>query len=646
MKLRSFKLENVRSFLDQQELMVEGDISILVGPNGGGKTNLLDALMSVFRRHIIPPAYERPVPTVDEPDRYDIGQSDTLSGTPLERHTSGAGKPQKIVIELEVGPSDLENMAKIKEDTDEQLNSTQYRFTSGHRQAAKNLDLGLVAKGDRICITVTDNQVEAESPKDIAFLTYLQAFEFDSIFRRLKGFDSLQTPLLYLPVNRSANDVESQVILANLNAADLKRQTDAMSSRIVAGISNRAIAVIAERFRRLEQLHGSNALSELNKESNIARLTEALRGLGYEWSVKCVNLNNNTYTLELTKQGSTFRIGSASSGERQLLTYLLSIYALDVRDALIVIDEPELHLHPRWQRSLLRLFEKLAADTGNQFVMATHSPTFISPTSVQYVSRVYSENQQSRVVRLNPSGLPDTKHCFDAINSQNNERIFFADLVVLVEGPSDRMVMERLLSARENAAGGGGAIVEVVSVQGKMMFSQYAALLNACGVRSVQVADLDYVQQVGDDSIKSMLALNAKRIKEAIGDPASIDGETIVRMVDDSIAAGKWVGSEAEWNRIKAHRTKLKPLLSEQESSKLKEFIDAKQSEGIYILRRGSLEAYLPEGHSRKDIDRLIKLVSAPDFEERLPSPQKTELLEIADNIEQRRQAIAKGNLP
>src|SRR5690606_18753791 len=107
--------------------------------------------------------------------------------------------------------------------------------------------------------------------------------------------------------------------------------------------------------------------------------------------------------------------------------------------------------------------------TGNQFLMATHSPTFISPNSVQYVSRVYSENQKSRIVRLNSSALPRAKHQFEAINSQNNERIFFADLVVLVEGPSDRMVVERLLNNREASAGGGGATVEVVAVHGKMM---------------------------------------------------------------------------------------------------------------------------------------------------------------------------------
>lgn len=41
MFVRRIAIENVRSFLDRREIRFEGGISILIGPNGGGKTNLL-----------------------------------------------------------------------------------------------------------------------------------------------------------------------------------------------------------------------------------------------------------------------------------------------------------------------------------------------------------------------------------------------------------------------------------------------------------------------------------------------------------------------------------------------------------------------------------------------------------------------------
>ena len=51
------------------------------------------------------------------------------------------------------------------------------------------------------------------------------------------------------------------------------------------------------------------------------------------------------------------------------------------------------------------------------------------------------------------------------------------------------------------------------------------------------------------------------------------------------------------------------------------------------------------EGHGGKNIDKLIELVNASDFEARLPQPQRDELLGIADAIEATRRAISSGNL-
>jgi putative ATP-dependent endonuclease of OLD family len=162
-----------------------------------------------------------------------------------------------------------------------------------------------------------------------------------------------------------------------------------------------------------------------------------------------------------------------------------------VRDAVIVVDEPELHLHPRWQKVLFDLFERLARETGNQFMLATHSPTFVSPASIQYVSRVYIEDQKSRIVRLNSTDLPNAKYLFNIVNSQNNDRLFFSDRVVVVEGLSDRMFFEKVFDKLGRTA--SHDVLEIVSVRGKYLFEAYAKLLAACHVECTMIADLDYV---------------------------------------------------------------------------------------------------------------------------------------------------------
>jgi putative ATP-dependent endonuclease of the OLD family len=146
-----------------------------------------------------------------------------------------------------------------------------------------------------------------------------------------------------------------------------------------------------------------------------------------------------------------------------------------------LIDEPELHLHPKWQLLLLSLFESLAEVTGNQFILATHSPVFVAPASIQYVSRVFNTSGQSAVVKLDDTALPDKNHLFSIVNSQNNERIFFADKVILVEGATDRIFFEAVFE-RLDISAGASTIYEVVDVGGKSFFGPYKALLGACKI--------------------------------------------------------------------------------------------------------------------------------------------------------------------
>ncbi|MGE8213175.1 MAG: AAA family ATPase [Stenotrophomonas sp.] len=63
-----------------------------------------------------------------------------------------------------------------------------------------------------------------------------------------------------------------------------------------------------------------------------------------------------------------------SAGEKQMLSFIA--YNAFYRDAIFIIDEPELSLHVDWQRQLFPTL--LSQQTGNQFVIATHSPFIYS----------------------------------------------------------------------------------------------------------------------------------------------------------------------------------------------------------------------------------------------------------------------------
>lgn len=64
-------------------------------------------------------------------------------------------------------------------------------------------------------------------------------------------------------------------------------------------------------------------------------------------------------------------IDQLSSGELEILTMAGSLILQDF-SGLLLIDEPELHLHPEWQRGLLDALRAMAPEA--QIILATHSP--------------------------------------------------------------------------------------------------------------------------------------------------------------------------------------------------------------------------------------------------------------------------------
>jgi putative ATP-dependent endonuclease of OLD family len=263
-------------------------------------------------------------------------------------------------------------------------------------------------------------------------------------------------------------------------------------------------------------------------------------------------------------------------------------------------------------------------------LLATHSSVFVSPASIQYVSRVFSRDQKSDIVRLDNEALPDKKHLFSIVNSQNNERIFFTDKVILVEGISDRLFFAKVFSIMMPDLA-QSATYEVVSVGGKGFFEAYRSVLEACHVEYVIIADLDYVVNIGDEAVKRMFAVDPGSIrKDVIENPTSVDGASMVSRLEEAISTSNVFDLTALWEYIKSRRRKLRSNLSAEEQATLQAFLQDCQKRGVFILKRGDLESYLPEGHRSKDLDKLIRLLDEAELLEKLPRDAREELENVA----------------
>jgi predicted ATP-binding protein involved in virulence len=107
---------------------------------------------------------------------------------------------------------------------------------------------------------------------------------------------------------------------------------------------------------------------------------------------------NNEKVIFKNKSGDTFNIEELSTGQKTLLSKILYLYFKNIRDKVILIDEPELSLHPAWQNRVLKLYENFAKENNCQIIIATHSPHIIGSANSKYIRLLVEENGVIEVV--------------------------------------------------------------------------------------------------------------------------------------------------------------------------------------------------------------------------------------------------------
>ncbi len=104
--------------------------------------------------------------------------------------------------------------------------------------------------------------------------------------------------------------------------------------------------------------------------------------LGREFSYQQIT-NGNTLNSKLLYNNEPFNLNQFSPGQKTLFAYAILFFYLDtnsgtnIRESIIIIDEPEKHLHPEAQISLVNALKSIVAKTG-QLWMATHSVHVLS----------------------------------------------------------------------------------------------------------------------------------------------------------------------------------------------------------------------------------------------------------------------------
>ena len=104
----------------------------------------------------------------------------------------------------------------------------------------------------------------------------------------------------------------------------------------------------------------------------------------------------STFRVQVYKKGgSSFNFREASSGEANILSTLISLVPLLKDNSLVLIDEPEISLHPLWQSKYIDLLNKILENvSGCHIIIASHSPFLASDLKPNNSSVVSLKNKK------------------------------------------------------------------------------------------------------------------------------------------------------------------------------------------------------------------------------------------------------------
>lgn len=138
-----------------------------------------------------------------------------------------------------------------------------------------------------------------------------------------------------------------------------------------------------------------------------------------------------------------FPSASVGDGVRQVFLNNLNLYLHN--NKILGIEEPEIHLHPEKQREVFNFLKEKSKD--NQIIITTHSPIFVNTKDV--TTYLVSMDNSSKETHIKPIESGDDFKAIKLEIGARNTDLFFYDCVVLIEGETE----ERILPIISDAMG-------------------------------------------------------------------------------------------------------------------------------------------------------------------------------------------------
>lgn len=226
-------------------------------------------------------------------------------------------------------------------------------------------------------------------------------------------------------------------------------------------------------------------------------------------------------------------------GYWSIFTIIDSLYDSKEED-MVVIDEPELSLHPTFQKRVIKLLEQFSKD--RQIIITTHSPYFISLNAIinggALIRTFKDENGNIKVGKLDSMNQKFIKGLMTNLNNPHilgleaKELFFIEDNIIITEGQEDVVIFPKIckelnvnLKASLFSWGAGGAenISKVLNMLSNLGYKKVTAIFDGD-------KESEYTKCLNDYPSYNILIL----FKDDIRDKKEINIKAKIGVTDES----------------------------------------------------------------------------------------------------------------
>lgn len=621
MYISKLTIKNYKSIKDEVFIFNKG-INVLVGKNNAGKSNIVSALNEILG------------------DKYN-----TMSYEDKIFYTNGTSKPErnfKIIAEIdEINNLDYSLLENIKKSTalidiSDYFNEEEREFNSewllkDDDELKEKYPEKFNFRGTNLLAWKKQEELKNifDNTKKLWIYKYYNKEDDTNLYNIILKVETIITSpfssskkivkyyrMLYINPNIKATLMTSLLIPAfRTTETTLKITKWSWYGKLLQKKWNDSCK--DEHQKEIDKVSNElrntvgNVFKDLKDDIN-TQLKKTLSLMNVSIDINMLESKNEDYYKNIklsVDDGIETPLENKGSGLQSLIMIELFKFYCKIfnQSSLLILEEPELFLHPHAKRMLSDILNDFIGNGENQIIITTHSEEFLNNVDIENINVIRKSSLGTKKSRISKDNYGDGKELQKLkIELQHkNAEMFFAEKVILVEGEEQVLIPEIIKKIYgKNILNNND--ISIIKVGGKSYFEIYRKVLDELNISNYIIADYDILNKglepLLDTEEKGKLSIIKNKIDEKLKSSGAIRKETSSRDWDGLVAILDKIVSEQKYDtslndiwekfRERIHSKVGLVDLEEGVREEILEFIKLLYRKNIFVMQKGELEDY------------------------------------------------------